>query len=87
MKRKLMVAAVAVALMTPVHPIQAQTAEIMYFYAYYENGQEVGGAQDICDSVTGYMARRQLTWGYATEDFRAIPWYTCWIGGIGGVNG
>lgn len=68
-------------------PAHAQTAEIMHIYAYFDNHEEVGGAQDTCDTVTGYMAFRQLTWGRATEDYRAIPIYTCQIGGLGPYNG
>lgn len=76
MTRKLIYSAIVAAVMAGASPIHAQADEIMYMYVYYENGQEVGQAFDIC-SGTGQIFYQQLTWGYRTQIFDALPQVIC----------
>jgi len=74
MKRKLLYTAMVAAVMGTANPLSAQSGTPMYYYNHYENGQQVGEAEDRCTSsgVTTHWR-----WGYGTNDVLTIHYANC----------
>ena len=76
MRRKILLTAIAAAVMGTANPVYAAGYQVMYVYYYYNNGQLVGEQRDRCTS-SGVVVQGTYVFGYGTSDVVVEEWIGC----------